>query len=840
MQRTSEEPLLYRRYNVPPGVFDEMCAPDGNLRPQWEYVMNSLAVLGTGELSRRGQEAMRLLRDNGATYNVYGDPRGAERPWTFDPIPVLLSSQEWSRIETGLIQRAELFDLLLADIYGPRRTIKRGILAPELIFAHPGFQRCCDGIYSAASRKLHFYAVDLARSPDGRFWVLGDRTQAPSGAGYALENRIVLSRTLPSLYRDSHVHRLALFFRSIRTMLHGLAHCDRETPRVVLLTPGSSNETFFEHAFLANYLGFPLVHGGDLTVRDRRVWLKTLEGLQPVHVILRRVDDSYCDPLELRNDSLLGTPGLVEVVRAGNVVIANPLGSGVLENPGLLAYLPRLCRELLGEDLILPSVSSWWCGEEEGLQYVLENISRLVIKPIHFHPVTETIFGARLGGKQRQLLIDRIRANPIQFVGQEHVDLSTTPVLDGEVLKPRPMVLRGFLVAREDSYVVMSGGLARVSAGPEDWIVSNQRGGASKDTWVLASEPEKPLSLLSQRQGPVTLTRAGGEIPSRLADSLFWLGRYAERAEYGARLLRQLLYRLLSSEVDSSDDCLAVLMHALAGPSDAEFAQLCREALHASESSERELLAYLLDSKRAGSVRFNVNALIVAGRNVRDRLSDDTLRVMNAVAEELGELTNLGAALEATERLILLLSAFAGLCAENMTRSPGWRFIDMGRRIERGIVTLELLMGIGVAEQEPGPSLWEMMLAITDSAITYRRRYQSRVETAAVLDLLLHDESNPRSVGYQLVCLQDHVVNLPVKPDAARRSPEERLVLEAVTALRLTDMDSLTQLARTEDRREALGDLLVRLESLLLALSDSIRNSYFEHIAAPQQLVGIP
>lgn len=839
MQRSAEEPSLYRRYWFPPGVYDEMCTPDGAIRGQWEYVIQSLGALGAAELNRRGDEARRLLKDNGVTYNVYGDPKGIERPWSFDPIPALLSSQEWSSIETGLIQRAELLDLLLADLYGPRNTIRRGILPPELIFAHPGFLRCCQGILRGRGKSLLVSAVDLARAANGSVWVIGDRAQAPSGSGYALENRIVLSRALPSLYRDAHVHRLAHYFRTMRATLNNLGRNLADNPRVVLLTPGSGNETFFEHAYLANYLGLTLVHGGDLTVRDRRVHLKTLEGLQPVHVILRRIDDIFCDPLELRNDSLLGTPGLVEASRAGNVVIANPLGSGVLENPGLMAYLPRLCRELLGEDLMLPSVATWWCGEERAREYVIENIERLVIKPIFAHPSTATFFGPRLGAKQRESLADRIRAHPLLYVGQERIELSTTPTLVEDNLQPRPMVLRAFLVARDESYVVMPGGLTRVSASADDWIVSNQHGGASKDTWVLASEPEKPLSLLPVGERSVALTRAGGEVSSRLADNLFWLGRYAERTEGIARLFRQLLLRLLSSEVEQSDECLTILFRSVTGPTGSDMELVFRESPEATAISEVELLTFLLDPRRPGSLIMNMAALVNAGRNVRDRLSDDTLRVVNTIAEEFGQPTQLSLALESVERLILVLSAFAGLAAENMTRGTGWRFLDMGRRVERAAATVRLISEVGVGKREPSGAVWEMVLAVTDSSITYRRRYQDRVEAGAVLDLLLHDESNPRSVGYQLIRLQEHVTRLPQKSELARRTPEERHVIEAVTALRLTDMDSLAQLSRQEEQRGALAELLAKLDSLVAALSDSISNSYFEHVEAPRQLVAI-
>ena len=344
----AEEAPLSREYRPLSGHYDEMCTDDGGLRPHWQYVVRALEALGTMELDRRWNEVRRLLHENGVTYNIYDEPQPTERLWPLDPIPVLLTSAEWSVIEHGLIQRAELLDLILADLYGPRRLIRSGSLPAELIFAHPGFLRPCDGLGAGNRRRLLLYAADLARTPDGRMWIIGDRAQAPSGAGYALENRTVLSRVFPSLYRDSHVHRLALFFRAVRATLHELNPRGQDDPRVVLLTPGPENEAYFEHAYLASYLGYPLVHGGDLTVHDERVWLKALDGPRLVDVILRRVDDDYCDPLELRPGSLLGTAGLLQAARVGQVGIANPLGSGVLEHPALMAFLPALARELLG------------------------------------------------------------------------------------------------------------------------------------------------------------------------------------------------------------------------------------------------------------------------------------------------------------------------------------------------------------------------------------------------------------------------------------------------------------------------------------------------------------
>ena len=433
---------LCERYSIPDGAHDEMCLSPGGVRSHWQYLAHVLGDMGWQELSRREDEVRRLVRENDVTYNIYGDPQGISRTWALDLIPLLIESEEWRGIEAALTQRAEVLNHLLLDLYGPRHVIRKGLLPLELVYSHPGFLRPCVGIPLSRPRALIFYAADLGRSADGQMWVLGDRTQAPSGAGYALENRIVISRVLPSLFRDAHVHRLATFFRTLRRRLAELSPRGVDYPNIVLLTPGPANETYFEHAYLANYLGYTLVQGDDLMVRDGRVWLRTLEGRQPVDVILRRLDDNYCDPVELKEDSFLGIPGLVQVARTGAVTIANPLGSGVIENPALLGYLPALSRHFLGEDLRLPSVESWWCGDPEGLSHVLANLEHLVVKPVHPGPEGRHIFCAELSKGERQALRDRIRARPAWYVGQPAMCMSTTPVLTAASLEARHTVLR--------------------------------------------------------------------------------------------------------------------------------------------------------------------------------------------------------------------------------------------------------------------------------------------------------------------------------------------------------------------------------------------------------------
>jgi len=810
-----------------PGHFDEMLSADAQLRAHWQYLVRALETLGGRELGRRQEEARRLLHENGVTYNVYDDTQRSERQWPLDAVPVLVPSEEWSVVEQGLAQRAEMLELLLADLYGPQHLLRSGSLPAELLFAHPGFLRPCVGMAALAGHGLPIYAADLGRNLQGQLRVLGDRAQAPSGMGYALENRTVLSRIFPSLYRDSHVHRLALFFRALRTSLTRLAPPRREAPRVVLLTPGPETETYFEHAFLANYLGYALVQGSDLVVYDDCVWLKTLDGHKQVDVILRRVDDVYCDPLELRPESVLGTPSLLQAVRLGNVAIANPLGSSVLENPGWMPFLPAVCRELLHEDLKLPSVDTWWCGDKNAQTYVLENLAHLVIKPIVPHSSGATMFGPGLSAAQRQQLADRIRARPHLYVGQEQLPLSTVPAACDGLLEPRRMVLRAFAVAAEQGHLVMPGGLCRVAPTPETMLVSNQRGSVSKDLWVLASEPEQQVTLLSRPLESVEVHRDGDEVPGRVADDLFWLGRYAERTERSARLLREVTQRWLGIERATQDNSMPLLMQAvvaLTGHPPAESPDTI-----AKLNPEAVLLHVLYDHGHAGTLRYDIEAMARSSRSVRDRLSSDASRVIGAMGRELTDTPDLNAGLEALQRLIILLAAFAGLCRESMTRGQAWRFLEIGRCLERATSMATLLRSVAIPAWAGDSSPWEALLAIGHSLKTYHRRYRQRVQPAAVLDLLLLDPSNPRSVAHQLARLEQLIGAL--EDDASSRAPY-RLALAAQMHVRLADLDALVD----PQSPEKLDELLTKVCDLLAELSNEMTRRYFIGMDPPQQL----
>jgi uncharacterized circularly permuted ATP-grasp superfamily protein/uncharacterized alpha-E superfamily protein len=816
-------------YTLLPSVRDEMTDADGEFRPHWRTFLDQLNALGIDEVNRRWDEAKQIIHENGVTYRVYGDPRGLHRPWQLDPIPLLLPAEEMQRLEAGLIQRTHLLDAILADLYGPQQLLREGLYPPELVFGHSAFLRPCQGLRLPANRYLHLSAMEVARGADGGFFILGDRTQAPSGAGYALENRLVMSRMLPDAFRNCRVERLAMFFRSLRDSLRSIAPHNRDNPRIVLLSPGAYNETYFEHAYLARYLGYTLVEGGDLTVRDGQVFLKLLGGLQPVDVILRRLDDDFCDPLELRGDSFLGVPGLVQAVRAGNVAVANALGSGLVETPALLAYLPAVCRHLLAEDLKLPSAAAWWCGEPLARDHVLANLPKMVIKPTFSSAKFNPIFGAKLCHAERENLAEKIKARPRLYVGQEQVNLSTAGVFVGNHLEPRHVVIRAFVTSTADgSFAVMPGGLTRVTASSDTMVVSMQQGGGSKDTWVLSTGPVHEFSLLSQTVRPVALSRAGNDLPSRAADNLFWLGRYAERAEGLVRLLRGILVRLTEKS----------------GLSDVpELPQLVRVLTEQAQPPQQELLAFVFDENKPGSLAATLALLHRVVGTVRDRISTDMWKVINSLGTGDGRLfywpsllkPTLSDVLEIVDDAISTLAAFGGLTMESMTRGQAWRFLDMGRRLERSLHTISLVRRTLVtANANEGPLL-EALLEIADCSMTYRRRYLGSLHTAAVLDLLLADETNPRSLAFQLAAFSETVDQLPWNGAVPGRSPEQRLMLSMLTAVRLADIEQLAQ-PNAAGLRTHLEDLLAKTNTELPALSDTITSHYLNHLETSRHL----
>lgn len=844
-------------YRASAGKWDEAFDAEGAIRPHWQHLLSAQFSQTPAKVAAFDETCSRLLKDYGVTYNAPGVTGEAERPWSLDSLPLVISPEEWSLLGAAVAQRAQLLDQILADIYGPRKLLTSGVLPPEIILANPAFLRAATGIVPPNGRFLSLYAVDLARSPDGRWWTVGDRTDAPSGLGYALENRIVLSRVHAGLIRDCQVERIARFYAAFRDGLLAQAPRMGRQPRVVLLTPGPHHATYFEQVYLARYLGFTLVEGEDLTVRDTGVFLKTLSGLSPVDVIFRYVSGWFCDPLELRDDSLLGVPGLLQAQRAGQVVIANALGAGVVETPALLPFLPGLCQRILGEELKLPPVATWWCGGKSALEAVTSGQHRLVVKEAFAARPTPVMLAPGQpphGELQKQLAQD-----PQLYVGQEFVELSTAPAWRAGALQPRRLMVRMFAAADSNGkYVVLPGGLTRVGDTAESIYLSAQTGGGSKDTWVISRTAPDETTLLPTSQRVSALSRSGFILSSRLADNLYWLGRYMERIEFGCRLARCVLQRLVDDSEQNRLGAVAYLLDSLAESGRAPEPLWPENGSRRNKSPTVEqvqavITAAVFEHKNPGGLAADVARVARIATAVRDRLSTDSWRLLQALHEAMRQEQTphtVGEQLAILDRVLELALSFSGQAMDGMTRDQGWSFLDMGRRLERASNLCRLIaLALVRVQQDDGPRL-QALLEIANSLMTYRSRYVFGPDPAPVLDLLLADDSNPRSVAFQLAALYQHAkglrdgagkasrkAGLRAEKDESGRALAHRIVQEAFSQIRLLDVDALASLQQ-RGRRKRLSVLLKRLRRDLEELSQTLTRTYLTHVTNVRPLGG--
>ena len=788
--------------------YDELLDATGTARSHWQLLMERLAAAGIRETAHRCLRlTRRLIAESGVTYNVYADPQGSDRPWALDPLPLVLTAAEWAQIERGVAQRARALNALLADLYGPQRLIAEGVVPPQIPFGHPNFLWPCQGVVPRDGTWLHMYAADLARAPDGRWWILADRAQAPSGAGYALENREIIEQVLPDTIRDLSVRRVRGFFGAMREQMLAYVSAD-ESPLAVILTPGPYNETYFEHAYLAHQLGWPLVEGSDLTVRRDSVYLKTLGGLRRVHAIVRRVDDDYCDPLELRSSSELGVPGLIGVVRAGRVTLANALGTGVLESAAWLGFLSGISERLLGEQLLLPAVATWWCGERPAFEHVLQELDRLVIKPTYPNQRFEPLLGSSLTAQTRAQLLGHIRSQPHAYVAQEHIALSQGPTLRSEGapdLVAKALSIRVYALATAEGYAVMQGGLARVATDGALAVVSSQRGGGSKDVWVLP-----PSASGETREAPASTVRAPvrhDDVPSRLVENLYWFGRYTVRCEDKARLLRATLGARSDAGVYRS----AV--------------EFCRELGVAA--TDADPIAALRDDTAAHGIIADARRLTWCASQIRSRLSASYWHTVAELQRQLqdGVLVRV-APREALDRLLLSLAASAGLALDDMTQDEGWRMLSIGRRIERLQFSTRLLARHLAAETATQQAHVEWLLEACDGLRVYRPRYAVAPRLGPMIDLLIRDAEHPRALAFQWQAVARDLSALAASCGA---DAEERLT-QPVTSL--SDEDLIVLEGHGQDAHTARMALAQCLRSLCDAaeqLSDRLSMRYFSH-----------
>jgi uncharacterized circularly permuted ATP-grasp superfamily protein/uncharacterized alpha-E superfamily protein len=806
---TASPEALVASYRPLPGIFDEMMDAGGGLRPHWRPLLDMLAGLGPDEINRRFAAADRYLRSSGVFYRVYEDAAGIERPWPLSHVPLIIDPTEWRALEAGLIQRAELLEAVLADAYGASQLTRDGHLPATVLAGNPEFLRPLVGVAPPGGAHLRFYAVDVARGADGRWWVLGDRAQAPSGAGYAIENRLALSRAVPDIYRASRAERLAPFFQAFQAELASLGRQD--DAHICVLTPGPMSETYFEHAYLARYLGFLMVEGEDLSVRDDGVFVRTVSGLQRTEVLLRRIDADFADPLELNAGSRLGAAGLLQAVRDGKVVIVNALGAGLVEARAMLAFLPALARSVLGTELAIPNVATWWLGQAEVREQIIEKLGGLVIAPAFESHVGERNESGLLGGKlddaERAALIDAIRNRGIDYVAQEAVTLSSMPVWRDGRLQPRPFTLRIFLNKVAGRWQAMPGGFVRIADTADASAVSLERGAATADAWLLARGPVGETTLLPVADR-IEVQRASGILPSRAADNLFWVGRYVERAEATLRLVRAMTNRAAEA-----DETTAPMLSALGS-----LLQAWSAVPDGTGGAQTGFLvrAALTNAQLSGALPALTGAARAAASVIRDRFSPDAWRAINdlatIVAMPLTSGANESAITERVEAALRIIGSLSGLAQENMTRLAGWRFLELGRRIERAILTGRLIRCFALVRAAEG-SL-DVLLELADSQITYRQRYVMVAATAPVIDLVMLDPNNPRSMAFQLDCIEAHLSALPGRSATGRLSPVQQLAAALATRLRTVDVAAVDE------------TLILEAEQALMKLSDAITTAY--------------
>ena len=848
-------------------------ASEEALDPHWASFFEHIGADGFADLNRRADNLQRQVRDNGVTYNVYADAAtGQQRPWALDLFPTIVSPQDWAHIETGVLQRARLLNAMMADLYGPGELLKRAMLPAALVQGHPGYLRAMQGVKPPGGTWLHIVAFDLAHGPDGRWWVVGQRTQAPSGLGYLLENRIAISRQFPQAFADMKVQRLAASYRALMDGIKAMAP-EGDNARIALLTPGPYNETYFEHAYLARYLGLTLVEGNDLTVRDQRLYLKTLKGLEPVHALIKRLDDEWLDPLELRSDSTLGVPGLLQVLRAGNLLLANAPGSAPLESSALLGFLPAISRHLLGEELALPSLATWWCGEDAALREVLPLLKNSVIKPTYPRSGLETAMGQSLSARELDEWSGRMVRHPEDYTVQAWLPLSQTPTWADErprgspdrtkndgtpsagqaapgvgSIAPRSAMLRVFALADgPQSWRVLPGGLVRLAPRGQ-LIAAMQRGGSSADCWVLTEGAVDRTTLLQSAPSTLTIATQKRPVTSRAAENLFWLGRYTERTENSIRLA-QIVLNQLSGEEPSSPALMAWLSatareHSLVLPdvpgaaqSPRVFARSLIAALSPAAGSPQAAQSF--------SVGFNLRALKASAAQVRERLSQEHWNLIErteaAFARDCAALSTdaeyaTAEALSALQNASELLAAITGSQTDRMVRDDGWRLLSVGRHIER-LITLSRALMLGLEHHcLHDAEGFESVVALFDSTITFHAMYQQRRDMVALIDLLVLDRDNPRSLAWVVQTLRSRLAKL-----AQSVTPQD-----AELALALPDPDTwvLTDLSnwqRSPEGQRTWGDLVALLEACEQAagnLSNEISRLHFSHADRQNQSLG--
>lgn len=830
---------LLNSYKSSISSYDEVIDHNGHVKPYWKNIFATLEGIGLEKIGLRNQEIIHKLKENGVTYNVYNSNDATPRPWKLDPIPFLIHENEWKTIEKGLQQRAHLLDLIIKDIYGAQLLLKNAIIPAELVYDNSGFLRPCFDINPSGNSRLMLYAADIARGPDGNMWLLDNRTQSPSGSGYALENRTVMSKVFPELNKNIYRSRLSPYFSEVQQTIANLNNSSGDVPNVVVLTPGLGNETYFEHSFLSSHWGYTLVQGNDLLVRDGYVWLKSIDQLERVDVIIRRVDDEWCDPLELKQHSLLGIPGLLQVMRLGNVSVLNAPGSSVVENYGLMAFMQNACKFFLNEPLLMNSVATWWCGQSKELNFVLANLPKLIIKKANRKQGFRSIYGRLLSETQLQELKAVILSNPKDFVAQEEVSLSTTPsFIDGK-LEPRLAALRAFLVWDGKEYKTMQGGLTRSSAIKDKFEISNQLGGISKDTWIVRDTPNEYHEKIVLRKSPTSIHN--NTLTSRNAENLFWVGRMTERTMALDSFLKIIFNRLnenVNYKGSKHPEYLISLLKSLTHLTQTYpgFAEVEDNNDEIFDNPLIEIQDLIGDIKKNGSVTYNIQILLNTINQVSEKWNHDTRRIINLLEDSLEYLKRANSITtnklsHSLDKLYIRLFSFYGNIYETLPRDNGFYLFEAGKNIERILSLISVLRSsFSIKNTEDIEAvLMEAVLENHHLLAQYRYTYKSHLSLVTVLNLLFLEKNLPYTLSYLLDRLSECLSKLPKTVEPNRLSPAEKMVLEASTIIKLIDAESLVKADEETAFRANLHQTLNQVEDLISAVTTSLTGQYFNH-----------
>ncbi|WP_139959096.1 circularly permuted type 2 ATP-grasp protein [Flavicella sediminum] len=838
---------IFKQYSEDLKGYDELLKSNKAINSNWGQLLENVQTIGLEVFQELQSEIDWLMVENGVTYNVYNDPNGLHRPWQLNAIPFILHEKEWDTIEKGIQQRAKLLDLILKDVYGERKLIKDKIVPPEVFYEHRGFLRQCDQIAYSTPKNLMIYSAELSRGPDGRMWVVNDRTQAPSGMGYALENRFTTSRIASELFKNINVKQPSKFFNDFSQMLIDAAPKGVEDPTIVILTPGPHNETYFEHAYLSTLLGYPLVKGNDLIVRSGCVWMKSLNGLKKVDVILRRVDDEFVDPLELREDSYLGVAGLLEVVRNSNVTVINPVGSGIIENSGLIPFMSAICKYYLNEELLLPQIASWWCGQDKERSFVLKNIKKYVIKRIDKSNRESLYFCEFLNDTEIEKLKEEILRNPYRFVAQEKISFSSAPNYIKGKLEPRKVVCRTFCVAKGDGYSVMPGGLVRVASERKELRVSNQRGGISKDFWIVSDEKQNSIQQNTWSVSKNIRISDMNDLPSNTAENLFWSGRYLGRAVVTSRYLRTVLNSMNNESYNSrktESETLVYLFKALTNLTSTFPGFVGKGSEEVLKNPLKELRSLVLDVNRVGSLAQTLDSFNNSYYTLRNLWSKDMWRVFDSIKKlwapyDCDKNHTLIDLIKLLDKTITRLIAFMGLIEESILVNQGLLLYFIGLQMEQASMNIAKARSMIVFnyEDELNYEILEALLNSNESLNIYRYSYRSYLSIDNVVDLLILDKTYAKSLYYQLNRIQKDMSQLPVPQTADGFEECQSKIAEVCGIMEAINPDLLLKTNEENIFRENFDATLSKLSDLLHETGLAISNTYFDHTYQQTQMV---